>query len=330
MRFGNTQQRKDNMTIEILEPEVVKTKICEVEKQSGICDDAAVQLRSEFAGHYENIIQWREIAGQVSDPENPAHQKMARESRLGLKKVRCEVENQRKRLKADSLAYGKAIDGMANILKYLCEPVEAKLLEIEQYEERKEAARIAALELERSNKISEQGLDPSVYNLGKMDDDTFANLLATATQQRIEREEAERKAEAERIAKEKAEAEERQRIRAENERLKKEAAEREAALAKEREESERKIKAERDAREKMEREAEEAKRKEQDRVDAEKEAERKAAAAPDKEKLIAFAGWLRGVDVPHGSTDEGARIMLEAEKRISALASWISSEAEKL
>jgi hypothetical protein len=51
----------------------------------------------------------------------------------------------RKSLKEESLKRGKAIDGYANVLKYLCEPIEDKLFEIEQYAERKEAARVAAL-----------------------------------------------------------------------------------------------------------------------------------------------------------------------------------------
>ena len=287
----------------------IATKLAEVEKTSGIATDSALALRGQFSGYYGQIELLCEQAAAVTNPEDATQQKIARTVRLGLRKVRCEVENVRKALKADSLARGKAIDGYANVLKYLCEPTENRLLEIEQHAERVEAARVAQLVADRTAKLQKVDADPSIYNLAAMDEETFDAALESAWIKQQQRIEAEKKAETERIAKEKADAEERDRMRKENERLKAEAEAREKALdaeraerekaeakakaeaeserkrieaerSKERAELEAKAKAEAEARAKAEREAAESRRK----IEAEKQqAERMKAEQAKKE-----------------------------------------------
>ena len=151
--------------IEVLKPEIVKSELTKVEKSAGVSDDTALVLRDQFRGFYIEIAEWRQKARMVTKPEDATHQKIARDVRLGLRKVRCEIENARKALKADSLARGKAIDGFANVLKYLCEPIEEKLLAVEQYAERQEAARISAIVAERSRAIANEEADPTAYNI---------------------------------------------------------------------------------------------------------------------------------------------------------------------
>jgi hypothetical protein len=359
-----------SIEIEVLKPEVVANEIKTVVQKSGLAEDSALSLRGQFADFYNSIVEWREKAAMVTKPEDATHQKLAREVRLGLRRVRCDVENARKALKADSLARGKAIDGFANVLKYLCEPVEEKLAEVEQYAERQEAARVAAIVEDRTRALVELEADPSAYNLGAMDDETWVLVLSAAAENRRNRIEAERKAEAERIAREqadriareKAEAEAAAaRAEAERERKAREAAEakakaerekaeanarkaREAAEAQARAEkakADAKLKAEREAREKAEREAAEAKRKEQARIDAEKaaeaarakaeaEAKRKAAAAPDREKIMAFAAQVRNLVVPDMSTDAAQDIRDNVAAKCGQFAEWIEKQAEAL
>jgi len=249
-------------------------------------------------------------------------------------------------LKADSLARSKFIDGVAGyIMTILCEPVEEQLAAVEKYAERQEAARIAAVIAERAAALVAVECDPTAYNLGIMDEATFALVLAGVKKQREDRIEAARKAEADRIAAERAAALERERIIAENKRLNEEAAAREAAAKREREiaaehtrkveakaKSERdaaeakariekakadaKLAAEREAREKAEREVAEAKRKEEARLDherlqekarvlAEKQAAQKAAQAPDKEKLQLYLESVGHLPVPLTATPAG-------------------------
>lgn len=320
-----------NQVIMVDESEIV-IELEKVEKTSGINEDSALALRGQFADYYGEITEWREKAAMVTKPDDPTHQKIARDVRLGLRKVRCEVENTRKALKADSLARGKAIDGFANVLKYLCEPVEAQLLEVEQYAERMEAARIAAIVADRTAALVEVEADPTAYNLGAMDDDTFRLVLDAAKKRQAERIEAERQAEAERIAREQAEAQERERMRAENARLKAEAEAKEKELA-----------AEREAREKAERDRARAQKLEADRIakakaeadakaKAEREAAEKAARAPDRDRVMELAAFIRdwGVTLPCGKTQAGGRVLDDIMVKAEAFAVWIEKQAETL
>lgn len=316
--------------IAAIEPEVVGQQLTEVEKSTGLAEDSALALRGQFADYYTEIVTWRSKVAMITDETDPVQQKAAREIRLGLKDVRCNVERLRKTLKEDSLKRGKAIDGFANVLKYLCEPVEQKLLDVEQYAERQEAARIAALVEHRTHELTCVGANPAAYNLGQMDEATWLTILDSETKAFEAREAALLKAQQEKEAKEKAEKEEQERVRLENERLKAEAEEREAELAKERE-----------AKEKAEAEAKEAQRKEEERIaaekkaaedkaKAEKKAKDKARRAPDKEKLLAFASALAEVCAPEMKTTEGKNILRHALNEQQRLSCWIEREAEAL
>lgn len=346
-------------TIEVIDPEVVSQQVQAVERSAGLSEDTAVALRGQFENYFNSIVEWRGKVAMITNPDDPVQQRAARDIRLGLRRVRCEVENTRKALKADSLARSKAIDGFANVLKYLCEPVEAWLLDVEERAERLEAARIAALVQERSAQLVAAESDPTAYNLAVMDDGTFTLVLNAAKQKQAERAEAARKAESERIAREQADRIAREkaeqeaaeaRATAERERKAREAAEQKAAreraaseakARKEREAAEAELRAEREAREKAEREAAEAKRREQERAAAEKraqeearrkerEAAEKAARAPEKNKLIRFAGMVRFLERPAMATDAGRAMMAEIDKKCDAFADWIEKRAGEL
>jgi len=319
--------------IEILEPEVIGQQLAEVESKTGVNEDEALALRGQFADHYNSIVDLRGKVSMITDVEDPVQQKLAREIRLGLKDVRCNVERIRKTMKEESLRRGKAIDGFANVLKYLCEPVEEKLLDIEQYAERQEAARIAALVEDRCSKLECEGLttdDATAYNLAAMSEEMFESLLKMVQQDREQKAAVAAKAEQDRIAREKAEADERERIRKENEKLKKEAAEREAELAKERK-----------AKEAAEKATAEAKRKEDDRIakekaeaDAKAKADRAAAAkakrAPDREKVKQLVSTILDIELPKLTSPEGKDLMIEISQKRDGFACWIEKMAEVL
>ena len=85
-------------------------------------------------------------------------------------------------------------------------------------------------------------------------------------------------------------------------------AEREAKERKEREEYEAKIKAEREEKLRLEKELQ-SKKEAEEKAEAERlEAERKLKAAPDKEKLQAFAAQMLAVEVPEMESEDGKRI----------------------
>jgi membrane protein involved in colicin uptake len=186
-------------------------------------------------------------------------------------------------------------------------------MSIEKYAENKERERIAAIEEDRKNLLSEL-TEVMPMGLGQMQQEVFDNYLNGLKVVKAARIEAEQKAEAERIAKEIAEREEQERIRKENEQLKKEAEERERLAKieaakrekaeaerlakeqaeqkaredkekKERAEFEAKLKQERETRERLERE-ELAKREAlMNELKAKEEAEQKRSAAEQAEQL---------------------------------------------
>lgn len=314
--------------------DITSQALIKVDTECGLEGDAAQALRRAFAERYVRITEHVTAAVAVTNAEDPAQVKEARKIRLALKAERCEVEKIRKSLKEDSLRRGKAIDGYANVLKYMVEPVENRLEAIEKAEELREKARVDALVAERSEILRSYGGDPAAFVLRTMDENTWQAILETVKRRDEERKEMQRKAEAARAEQERKDAEERERQRQENIRLKAEAEAREAqakaereAAAKEKAELEAKLKAEREAKAKAEAEAaavkaaqekaeREAKAKAEAEARAKAEAEakaarakaeaeakaakeeakakRKAARAPDCEKLRTLAANLDG------------------------------------
>ena len=312
--------------IEVLNPEVIGAQLTKITDDTGMDESESMALRGKFSGFYQRIDELRTKALSVTDPEDPIHQAVAKDVRLGLKKERCSVENLRKDMKDEVILKGKAIDGFANVLKFMCKPVEDKLMKIEQHALRVEEARIKQLIDNRTSQLTAQGADPSAYNLGTMDEETFKATLELARKQKQEREEAARlaqEAEDKRIADEKAEEE---RIRLENIKLKEEADKREAEIKKEREANEaekKRIQDEANARalvakekaDKLQKEKDEAeskiaanKKAEDDKIAKEAADKKKAELAPDKEKLMRFIDNLGMACMPAMTSKEGHEI----------------------
>lgn len=116
-------------------------------------------------------------------------------------------------------------------------------------------------------------------------------------------------------------------------RKKKASAEREEVEKKakaEREAVEAKAAVERAAREKLEREKRDREEAEAKRVRDVEKAAKKAAAAPDREKLAAFVLLLRGLPFPVLTTRNGVLVKADLEKRVESLAEWIEAEANEI
>ena len=312
-------------------------------KKSGLQPSKVDSLLQSFTGYFG---QAKELAGAakgivVTDESQTDLMIKARESRLDLKKIRIEVEKTRVELKGQSLRESRAIDGISNLIKALIVPVEEHLEKQEKYIETRELEQIEKRNSERITKLSAYVEDVTLYNIRDMSNDAFDKLLASSKAARDAEKAAEEKAEKERLAVEKKEAEERARIEKENKELKKEATEREKKIAAEREANEEKLaaekkkteeagvklKAEKEAQEKKEREArelEEAKKK------AEEEAKRKALLAPDKEKLIEFAGSIDKLQAPNLASREAGLILNEALGKLSEISGSLREKSKTL
>jgi len=366
-----------------VETTTATTELTIVAEQAQLPAESQRNLLDSFQPHYQAacdlIEQARNIT--VTDATQLTEMKQARTIRLALKDVRVSVDKARKSLKEESLRTGKAIDGMANVLKYMIEPAENRLDEMEKFAERAEAERKANLQSSRLELLAALKIDSSFYDLANMPESTFATLLDTTRLAHESRIAAAKKAEDDRIAAEQARIEEEKRVRAENAKLQREAEEQAKALAAERAKVEADRKAADDAaraeREAIERKAEAARkeaeataraerealqkkaaeererleaaaaieRRERERLQAEAKAKadtearvkrdaeaakKKAAKAPDKIKLLAFAAMLRVIELPSLSTDEGQEMIASLVADLYRLADRVTMQANHL
>lgn len=276
---------------EVITPEVMPKEALQIIEQTGVERSTATQLREAFVTMFYDAEKWLDKAKaiKVTDVSQTREMKLAREMRLALRQIRCDAENARKRLKADALAKGKAIDGIANVLKALVEPVESYLQEQEDF-----AKRIEEQKRQELRQARELAMVPYAeffqmsggFDLAAMPQEQFDAMLEGLRIKQQAKEAAEREMEQKRIA--------------EEERLRKEAEEREIqrqkelAEAKAKAEAETKARLEAEAKAKAEREkAEEARKKAEAeqaaiRAKAEKEAaEAKAKSDAERAKIQA-------------------------------------------
>ena len=329
----------EEITKEITEVEVqeVDNRLTVLIKEQSLDKTTSQTILEGFSDLFERANQY-EIKARailVTDISQKDSMKEARKLRLEIKDIRTSAETTRKRLKDQSLRLGKAIDGIANVIKAVTMPIEEYLEQQEKFEDVFNARVKEELRATRYAKLKE--IDPSlsfverVGDFVTLTDYMFEIIVCNEITLKEKKAETERQAEAARVA----EAE-RIRLQAEeNERLRKEAEEREAVIAAERaeaerkqkaieneariqrEEAERKAKAEREELERIAaeqqaqqqaiideqkrendrliKEAEEKKIAEQKAIAEQKKAEAKAKRAPDRDKLIAFADEIESL-----------------------------------
>jgi len=232
----------------------------------------AKEILTNFQNYFEIAAEWEKKAKaiKVTDASQTTDMAMARVGRLEIRAKRLAVEKKRKELKEAALREGKAIDGIANVLKGLMAP-------IEEYLDRQEHF----VEIQKKERLEK------------------------------ERIEAERKAEEDRIAKEKADAEERERQRLENIRLKKEAEERERRIADERKKQDEILAKERAKAEGERRKHDEQIAKEREKADAERREQEKTA----REKAEATAKKQREIEEKARKEKEEEKAKVETERK---------------
>ncbi len=342
-------------TSAVLDPEVLPKEAVAVVAEAGLPATAATLLKEKFLAMFGEAEKWIADAKaiQVTDASQVELIEKAREMRLKLSKIRCNAERTRKSLKEESLRTGRAIDGIANVLKALIEPVEAHLAAQEEFAARQAEERRSALRASRAAALGpfcEGGVWSGTLDLAALEQDDFEVMLAGTEARCKARLEAAKKAEAERVEREAAEAAERERLRAENERLRRESLAREAAaaverdrVAKERLAESRRAEAEaaklrlqaeneRKLREAVEAQARaDAEGKARAEATARVEAER-AAKAPDREKIVAFAAAVDGLNarIPALSSEKGRAFETALRMQVAKFRQWVSASAEKL
>lgn len=106
-------------------------------RQSGLEPTKARTILTLFEDYFTIAEEWaiKAKAIVVTDGSQTAQIEAAREGRLFLKDKRLAVEKARKELKEQALREGKAIDGIANVLKALLIPIEDYLRTQEDFVE---------------------------------------------------------------------------------------------------------------------------------------------------------------------------------------------------
>ena len=280
-------------------------------------------------------------------------------ARMVVKGKRIEVEKRRKELKADALAWGKKVDSEAKKIFQLLKPIEDHLKaeedsivnEKKRLEEEKAALEQLRIQ-KRIDNFAKYGTTISYFDAAAMSDDEYSTALEKLKdeyraeqvriakekrleEERIAREEEARKAEDERLRKERAELE---RIKAEQEEAQRKIdAEKKLIEEQKRKEEERLYRIEVEKQAKIEAEArakQVAEQAEKDKIAKQKaEEERKAkeeALLPDKEKLLLFIDKLRAVKNPEISVPEAQILLKDFMATLDSLFSELLVNFEKL
>jgi len=140
--------------------------------------------------------------------------------RIAIGKVRIETEKMRKSEKEEYLRAGKAIDGVANILKFAVSGKEQQLRDIENHFKDLEIKRLEELGASRSAMVEMFGIDMEPDGLANMSDEVWDNFHNGAKTGWEHKQAAIKKAEQDAMEAAEAKAIEDERIRKENEELK--------------------------------------------------------------------------------------------------------------
>ena len=353
--------------MESIEKEIVyDAQLTKVVNESGIQPIEAETIKTSYAPYFVQLTEIKEASTKINF-ENPTDidEKIARDLRLKLVKVRTGSESIKDERKRIHLLKSNAEQAAWNLIKANCLVDEERFMQVEKKRELAEKARKEALKVERIEVLQpyKDFVSFDFIDLGAMNDEAFTNLLNGAKLSLESKLAADKKAEEERLAAIEAEKKRQAAIEAENLKLKSEAEAKEKALAAEREkvakeqkaaaEKAAKEKAEIEAKAKLEREAAEKKaaaekqkadllaaelKKKQDaelkakaeaeaKEKAEKLAAEKAAKAPKKQKLNS---WIDNATMVAPAGLEKDATTLEIIEKFNAFKNWAKTKVESL
>jgi len=200
----------------------MEKNIIEVLDKNNAGDDTRVSLQGEFNKFFNQAKEFEKEALSiiVSDISQTDIMEEAKELRKKVSTVRIETEKRRALLKAESLKKGRAIDGVANLIKGLIFPAEAHLKIQENFVKNLEKEKRGEIEAKRTAELLPYMESVENYDLAYMPEAQFQITLAGAKAEQ-ERLVTEQKMLEEAIERKRAEAEaERVRMLAENAKLK--------------------------------------------------------------------------------------------------------------
>jgi len=312
-----------------------------------IAKNVSVEKRNEVQtvlNHiFNGVAKMREQLDSVNvtDATDKVNMKLANTIRLGVRQIRLEAEKtfdaKRSDVQQQMLSY-KTEDSLwlkaKQTMQILTKEIEENARWKEETKERFEAEQKELKAQQRMIKVAKAAPEMARTEFENMSDETFEMFFTGIEKAFNDKIEAEKKAEAERIEKEKAEIAEREIIRKENERLKAEAVEKEKQLIAERAKAEAE-KAKLEAEIKAKAESEEKARKEaEEKVISEQKAkaadEKKAKNAPDKTKLIELSKTIENFNLPELKGEEAIKILSDVKILLSKISAFINQKTELL
>ena len=170
-------------------------QISTVIKESGLEQSTASAIEQKFLPLFQQASEWKAKAEQlvVTNETQISLMKQAGEARRALKKIRTTADAVRKELKEDSIRYGRAVQGVYNVIEYLIVPIEDHLSKQERFIEIQEEERKNNLRIERTEIARPLAAWlPNGLDFGIMSDEDFEKLIAGAEAQKRRQEEQEK------------------------------------------------------------------------------------------------------------------------------------------
>lgn len=144
-----------------------ENQLAKIVNESGLESSKAQYILEMFKDYFAIAAEWEMKASKIVAFEgcHKAIFVVARTGRLFLREKRLAIEKTRKELKEQALREGKAIDGIANVLKGLIVPIEEYLDKQERFVEIKELERLDAERRAMEAKAEEERIEKEKADL---------------------------------------------------------------------------------------------------------------------------------------------------------------------
>lgn len=178
-------------------------ELVKIISESGIEPSKSEEIKQSYLPYFIQIAEVKEQALKINR-ENPTDidEKIARELRLKMVKIRTGSEQVKDNRKKVHLLAGNLEQSAWNLIKTGCMLEEELFLQVEKRSEIAEKARKEALKVERSEALAPYEIDATHLSLGEMSEDVWNNFLSGTKTGFENKKEAERLAEQKRVEEE--------------------------------------------------------------------------------------------------------------------------------
>ena len=281
--------------------------------ESGLQLNEAEAIKQSYLPYFEQLNDIKEQATKINfDEPTDIDEKIARELRLKLVKIRTGSEDVKKERKKIHSLKANLEQSAWNLIKDTCLLDEEKFSAVEKRREIEEKQRKENLRIEREAAVEPYGADIEHIALGEMSEEVWNNYFSGVKASHEQRVAAELKAEEDKVAAEQAAADERARIQEENERLQAEVEAKEVIMKVEREAAEEKL-AEEQARAEAGREAQEEKQRKDAEGAARKEETLRRVADELASKQVAAEAELQAKRDAEAKEEADKQAVIQAE-----------------